>query len=122
MLEGLIDIYLPDFKYYSDNNALRYSGVYNYSETVKEALKEMRRQVKDTFDENNIMKSGLIIRHFPEYKAKTKEYSEIGRKITKEELREVEDFLFEQNMLNGYIQELGQHEEEYVPDFNLENV
>ena len=44
------------------------------------------------------------------------------RKINKEELSEIQDYLEELNIEKGYIQELGEHEEEYVPDFNLSNV
>jgi putative pyruvate formate lyase activating enzyme len=61
-----------------------------------------------------------MAQYFPTHKAK--EYEEINRKITKEELEEVEDYLFELGLENGYIQELGEHEEEYVPNFNLDNV
>lgn len=152
-LEGYIDIYLPDFKYFDNDIAKKYSRVENYSVHAKAALLEMRRQVKDTFDNNGIMQSGLIVRHmilpnhienskkvikwiketlgettilsimaqyFPTHRAC--EYEEINRKITLEELESVEEYLFEQNLTNGYIQELGEHEEEYVPDFNLDNV
>jgi len=152
-LDGYIDIYLPDFKYYDNELGQKYSNVKDYAQVVKKALKEMRRQVKDTFDDSQIMQSGLIVRHmilpnntkntkaiikwikenlgentiisimaqyFPTYKAY--EYDEINRKINDVELKEVEDYLFEQNMVNGYIQELGEHEEEYVPTFDLSNV
>lgn len=152
-LEGYIDIYLPDFKYYYNELGKKYSNVVNYDKAVKEALHEMRRQTKDTFDEHGIMTQGLIIRHmilpnhidnskeiikwikenlgkdtiisimaqyFPTHKVK--EYEEINRKILKEELEEIEEYLFELDMVNGYIQELGEHEEEYVPEFNLDNI
>ena len=152
-LEGYIDIYLPDFKYYSDDMAKKYSNVDEYVKNVKQAIIEMRRQTKDVMDKEGIMKSGLIIRHmilpnsventkniikwikenlgeetiisimaqyFPTHKAN--EFPEINRKINEEELQEVESYLFELNMTNGYIQELGEHEEEYVPEFNLDNV
>lgn len=151
MLENYVDIYLPDFKYADNDLAYKYSNVKDYFENVTLALKEMRRQKEDSFDENQIMKTGLIVRHmilpnhikntksvikwikdnlgentiisimaqyFPTYKAY--EYKDINRKINECELQEVEDFLFENNMLNGYIQELGKHEEEYVPEFNLD--
>ena len=61
-----------------------------------------------------------MAQYFPTHKAM--EYEEINRKITKEELEEVENYLFELGLENGYIQELGEHEEEYVPNFNLDNV
>ena len=49
-------------------------------------------------------------------------YPEINRKITKDELKEIEDYLTELDINNGYMQELGEHEEEYVPDFDLSNI
>lgn len=64
MLEGLIDIYLPDYKYISPDRAEKYSKAENYGEVVIEALKEMKRQCpENSFDSNGIMKKGMIIRH-----------------------------------------------------------
>lgn len=62
-LEGLVDVYLPDFKYIRPQTAKRFSAAENYPEIAKKAVLEMRRQVKDRFDENGIMQSGLLIRH-----------------------------------------------------------
>lgn len=45
-LEGIVDVYLPDLKYYEDKIALRYSKVNNYFEIATEAIKEMYRQVR----------------------------------------------------------------------------
>ena len=64
MLEGLIDIYLPDFKYYDRDLAFRYSKVKDYKEVALEALKEMVRQTGEpVFDEEGILLKGTIIRH-----------------------------------------------------------
>ncbi len=63
-LEGLIDIYLPDLKYYDDILAMKYSKAYNYFEIATNAIKEMYRQVgTPEFDKNGIMKKGVIVRH-----------------------------------------------------------
>jgi len=63
-LEGLIDIYMPDFKYADDDLAFRLSGTYNYFEITSNAILEMYRQVGNPeYDSNGIMKKGLIIRH-----------------------------------------------------------
>ncbi len=100
------------------------------------------------FDENGIIKKGVIIRHlilpgytqnskhilkwlkentdgkayvsimaqyFPTYNAKSD--SIINRKITKQEYKEIENYLYTLDLQNGYIQDLGKHEEEYVPNF-----
>lgn len=148
-LKGHIDVYLPDLKYYYDDIAFKYSGVKNYFKYATEAIKEMCNQVGEPkFDENGIIKKGVIIRHlvlpnnienskqvlkwiknnideriyisimaqyFPCYKAK--EIEELSRKLTKEEYEEIENFVYELDIKNGYMQELGEHEEEYVPDF-----
>lgn len=61
---GLIDIYLPDFKYMNPERAKRYSKASNYPEIAKLAIAEMVRQKpKCIFDENGILTSGVIVRH-----------------------------------------------------------
>ena len=62
-LEGLVDIYMPDIKYGDSQIAYKYSGIKNYWEVVREAVKEMHRQVGDLIIENGIAKKGLLIRH-----------------------------------------------------------
>ena len=146
MLEGYIDIYLPDLKYSDDLLAKRLSKVDNYFEIATNAIREMHRQTgRAIFNDDGIMQKGMIIRHlvlpnhilnsrrvlkwindnmsdvyvsvmaqyFPTYKAK--EIEDINRKLTKEEYEEIENYLYRLNLENGYIQELGEHEEEYVP-------
>lgn len=64
LLEGIVDVYLPDFKYIRNDKALRYSKAGDYPQIAMSALKEMRRQQKaDVFDDNAIMQKGMIIRH-----------------------------------------------------------
>lgn len=149
LLEGYVDIYLPDLKYYYDDLAKKYSKVDNYFEIATKAIQEMYRQVgTPVLDENGVMKKGLMIRHlilpnevqnskkvlkwikenidsnvyvsimaqyFPTYKAKTEEYKEINRKLTKMEWEAIEEYVDSLDFENGFIQELGEHEEEYVP-------
>jgi putative pyruvate formate lyase activating enzyme len=63
-LDGLIDVYLPDFKYFDNQLANKYSSAPNYAEIAGNALIEMHRQVgKLTLDENGIAKQGIIVRH-----------------------------------------------------------
>ena len=62
-LKGLVNIYLPDFKYSDNSLAIKYSSAPNYFETASQVIKEMRSQVTDVFSKEGIMKSGLIIRH-----------------------------------------------------------
>jgi putative pyruvate formate lyase activating enzyme len=63
MLEGHIDIYMPDAKYFDAALAKKYSGVSNYPQRMKSAIKEMHRQVGDLVIEDGIALSGLIVRH-----------------------------------------------------------
>lgn len=62
LLEGLIDVYLPDFKYY-DNDLGKYSNVNNYREIAIDALKEMYRQVGKFVIEDGVIKRGMVVRH-----------------------------------------------------------
>lgn len=64
LLEGLVDIYLPDIKYYDNTVAAKYSKADDYFDYASEAVLEMYRQVGDLkLDENGIAKKGIIIRH-----------------------------------------------------------
>ena len=63
-LEGLVDIYLPDFKYMDSARAAKYSHAADYPEVARKALAEMVRQrPKPVFDEDGMMRSGVIVRH-----------------------------------------------------------
>ena len=151
MLNGYIDIYLPDLKYYYNELGEEYSKVKNYFEIATQAIKEMYNQVgASVLDDNGIMQKGLMIRHlilpnniensrhvlkwikenidsnvyvsimaqyFPTYKAK--ENGNLNRKLTKAEYEEIENYLYSLELENGYIQELGEHEEEYVPKWKF---
>lgn len=63
MLDGLIDIYLPDFKYADNSLAQRYSSAPDYRETAEAAIAEMLRQRGKAVIKDGIMQSGVIIRH-----------------------------------------------------------
>ena len=150
-LEGFIDVYLPDLKYYYEEIALKYSNIKNYFEIATNAIKEMYRQVGvPHFNEKGMIIKGLIIRHlvlpnnlentkkvlewikenidkdvyvsvmtqyFPTYKAN--EYSEINRKLTKEEYQEIEDYIYKLDIQNGYMQDYSdENEEQYVPKWD----
>ena len=149
-LNGYIDIYLPDLKYYSDELSKKYSNVSHYFSTATSAILEMVNQVGNPIfdDETGLIKKGVIIRHlvlpghiqnsknilkwikenldtkvyvsimaqyFPTYKACEDEF--LNRKLTRKEYNEIETFLYTLDLENGYIQDLGKHEEEYVQDF-----
>ncbi len=64
MLEGFVDVYLPDLKYYYNHLAKDLSGINSYFETAITAIKEMYRQVGNPqFNKNGIIQKGLIVRH-----------------------------------------------------------
>lgn len=64
LLDGYIDIYLPDLKYFNDKYAIKYSNAKNYFEMATKAINEMFRQVgTPKFNDNGIMTKGVIIRH-----------------------------------------------------------
>ena len=63
LLNGLIDIYLPDFKYFNNELARKYSSASNYFENVSACLHEMFNQVGQPEFNNDIMQKGIIIRH-----------------------------------------------------------
>lgn len=64
MLNGYIDVYLPDLKYAEEDLARKYSKIENYFNIATSAIKEMYSQVgKNEYDENGIIKKGIIIRH-----------------------------------------------------------
>lgn len=152
LLDGYIDVYLPDLKYYSDDVALKYSKAQNYFEIATTNIKEMLNQVGNpVFSNDGIIKKGVIIRHlvlpshinetkhilnwikenlsldtyisimlqyFPTYLALNDNL--INRKVSKREFSIIKNLISE--FKNGYIQELSKHEEEYVPNFNLDGV
>lgn len=63
-MEGIVDIYLPDFKYGDDSIGYKYSGIRDYTKLAIPAIKEMFRQVgRLKMDKNRIAKKGLIVRH-----------------------------------------------------------
>jgi putative pyruvate formate lyase activating enzyme len=64
LMDGIIDIYMPDFKYWDSRRAKRYSKAEDYPETAREGLKEMHRQVGDlVLDDRGIALRGILLRH-----------------------------------------------------------
>lgn len=151
MLNGYVDIYLPDLKYSDNELAVRLSNAPKYFEIATDAIKEMYNQVGvPVFNEDGIMQKGIMIRHlvlpnnienskkvlkwiseelpkevyvsvmaqyFPTYKAKDSAYG-INRKLSNEEWEEIQNEISNLGIENGFIQELGEHEEEYVPKWD----
>lgn len=150
-LDGLVDVYLPDFKYSDDNLAWEYSHAKGYEDVAIKAIAEMRRQQPvDVFDEDDMMKKGVIVRHLvlPNAIENTRDvlkdiasidkdmivslmgqyfptpavetHPVLFRRITQKEYDEATDAFFDAGLTNGFSQELDSATEEYVPDFDLQ--
>lgn len=64
LMDGVVDIYMPDFKYWDREYARKYSRAPDYPEVARQAIKEMHRQVGDlVMDEHGVAQRGLLIRH-----------------------------------------------------------
>lgn len=64
LLDGVVDIYLPDFKFWDPRIAQELAGARDYPEVARRAIKEMHRQVGDmVIDENGLARRGLLVRH-----------------------------------------------------------
>jgi len=64
LLDGLVDIYMPDFKFWTSESALRLAAAKDYPDRAREAIAEMHRQVGPlVFDRSGIAKRGVLVRH-----------------------------------------------------------
>ena len=145
-MDGLVDIYLPDFKYSHDELAKKYSGIDNYFATAQKAIAEMYRQVGNLQIVNNKAVKGLIVRHMVLPGELTNSfgvldalaeldldlhislmnqysplfhadlYPELGRAVTDEEFAIVHDYQRKLGLGNGWIQEASS-QEALIPDF-----
>lgn len=152
VLDGLINIYLPDFKYIRNNKAQRYSNAFDYPQIVINALKEMKRQQPNDVFENGLMKNGMIIRHLVlpqntnssieiiDYIAKNmpdtyislmsqyipctdlSDYPEINRKITKREYDKVINYAADKGLEKVFIQDLSAASDKFIPPFDFSGV
>lgn len=116
ILEMVNQVGFPQF----DSNGLITKGVIirhlvlpGHIQNSKHILKWLKENI-----ENKAYVS-VMAQYFPTYKAKEDQY--LKRKLTAKEFKEIENYLYTLDLNNGYIQELGKHEEEYVPDFSQKN-
>lgn len=86
---------------------IRHLVLPNHIENSKKVLK----WIKENLPEDIFV--SIMAQYFPTYKAK--EYNEINRKLTKREWKQIEDYVYDIGIENGFIQELGEQEEEFVP-------
>ncbi len=148
ILDGLVDIYLPDLKYYTSKTAKNYSNAADYPEVAKAAIAEMYRQVGEpVLDEKGIMKKGVIVRilllpgHVAEAKLCLKylldtygdriyislmnQYTPmpnmkppLNRRVTHEEYSQLTDYAERLGLINGFTQEFGTASESFIPPFD----
>ena len=150
-LEGLVDVYLPDYKYADDSLAWKLSRAKNYDEIAYKAISEMKSQQPKNVVKCSLIKKGVIIRHLvlpgeaENTKAVFKRIASINldsvvsvmaqyfpvpavkgtsydRRLSEEEYDRATDAFFEAGLSFGYTQELGSATEEYVPDFDLDEL
>ncbi len=151
-LEGLIDIYLPDFKYY-DNSLGKYSSVADYFNITSLALKEMYRQVgKPKYNKKGMLKKGVIVRHlvlpnnyqdskkiinylYQEYKdniilsimnqytiTKITKYPELNQKVDSKEYDNLIDYAYNLGIRNCFTQEEESQSESFIPKFKGDTI
>ena len=148
-LDGLIDIYLPDLKYYDNDISMKYSKCNNYFEYASNAIDEMYRQVGTYKIDNDLMKKGMIVRHlllpghledskkiikylYDKYKdniyisimnqytpVNKTKYDNLNRKVTDEEYDELINYALDLGIKNAFIQEGETQSESFIPDFDI---
>lgn len=149
-LEGLIDVYLPDLKYFDNDLGVKYSKCNNYFEYATKAIDEMYRQVGKVRIVNGVIKKGVIVRHLvlPNHVEDSKkivkylydkygdniyisimnqftpvnkvDYSNLNRTLTEEEYDEVIDYAYNLGVRNAFIQEGETCVESFIPRFSDE--
>ena len=148
MLDGLVDIYLPDLKYFLPKTAKKYSNAPTYPEAARRAIAEMVRQTgKPQLDEEGVMIRGTIVRilllpaHVAEAKLSLRyliqtygdsiyislmnQYTPmknapapLNRRVTRDEYRDLVEYAEKLGLKNGFIQEFGTAEKSYIPSFD----
>jgi putative pyruvate formate lyase activating enzyme len=149
-MNGLVDIYLPDFKYADDTLAAKYSNAPGYCLIAENAIKEMFKQVGQLQTKNDVARKGLIIRHLilpghlnssfavlekiaeidkniylslmSQYRPVYLAYRfpEINRTLTEDEIKSVEMKRMELGLENGWTQEADSRDV-FLPDFSKGN-
>jgi len=152
LLEGKVQVYLPDLKYALPEPAKKYSGAEDYFQWASEAILEMFRQTGPYRMENGQLKQGVLIRHLilpgelentrrvidwvaetfrpgdvlfslmSQYTPQPGAEGNLARHVTKAEYRAAVQYMENCGILDGFTQERTSAKEEYTPDFNLRGV
>lgn len=148
IMNGLVDIYLADLKYYSNELGLKYSQCNNYFEVASKAIDEMVKQVGTLEIVDGLMKKGVIVRvlilpgHIEDSKKIIKylydkyhddviisimnqytpieklEYDNLNRKVTDDEYDEVVNYAYDLGVRMAFMQEGETQSESFIPDFD----
>lgn len=151
-MEGLVDVYLADLKYYDDSYAKKYSNCNNYFEVATKAIGKMVEQVGSPIIHNGLMKRGVIVRvlllpglledakkiikylyetyHDNIYISIMNQYTpvdkyvyeELNNKVAESVYDELVNFAYDIGVRNAFIQEGETQKDSFIPNFNLENV
>ncbi len=149
MMDGLIDVYLADFKYFDNNLGIKYSKCNNYRDIAINSIDEMYKQVGDIVIEDNLIKKGLIVRIlllpgeildakkiikylYDKYKdkiiisimnqytpIKELEYDNLNRKVSTREYDELINYAYDIGVRNAFIQDGDTQDESFIPDFDI---
>ena len=132
LLEGIVDVYLPDFKYMDSTLSARYSRAKDYPSVAKQALSEMVRQQPDVVidDATNVLKYLYDTYHDHVYISMMsqftpialKDYPEINRTVTRREYERLVDYALEIGITNAFIQEGDVAKDSFIPAFDCEGV
>lgn len=148
IMNGLVDIYLADLKYYSNELGLKYSRCSNYFEIASKAIDEMVKQVGTFEIVDDLMKKGVIVRvlilpgHIEDSKKIIKylydkyhddviisimnqytpieklEYDNLNRKVTDDEYDEVVNYAYDLGVRMAFMQDGETQSESFIPDFD----
>ena len=123
-LEGLVDVYLPDFKFSRPDRALQYAGAADYPAVAALAIEEMKRQqpvlqtIADRFGTKTIV--SLMAQYTP--CGEIDRFPELQRPITRREYDKVVAALFDLGFRNAYVQERTSADAQYIPPFDLTGI
>ena len=119
LLEGKVQIWLPDLKYGLEEPARRYSHAPDYFPVATEAIREMFRQVGPCRMEDGLLRQGVVIRHLV---LPGQLQGALRRHVTRAEYRAAAEYMENCGIVDGFVQERTSAREEYTPTFDLTGV
>ncbi len=147
-LNGLIDVYLPDLKYYDDELAIKYSNAKNYFKYATKAINEMYNQTGPCRFKNGYITKGVIVRHlmlpghiedskkiikylYDTYKnniyisimnqytpLRKLPYENLNKKVKNDEYEKLIEYAYNLGIRNCFVQDKNTQNDSFIPDFN----